>query len=193
MESEQKMKIRTVSLWMALCLFLAAGSLRAQTAPAPAPLPATPPVNHFVITANVAGFMGVKGSPGTASILTAAMQIMPSLSAGYEHIGIGNTRWELGVVAYTKPLSSLLGSKLSSKLLFDASQVNFTFSGGGGKLLQPTVNTVAETAGFHISYPITDHLALQIVGVDFLHSTHTSGFLTTNTTQTISSGINVYF
>jgi hypothetical protein len=163
-------------------------SVGAQT---PAP---TPQTSHFSITGNIAGFTGANSTQG-AQIVTAALQVTNRLSAGYEHISAPsiNGRWEFGIVAYTLQLDSLLGSKISSKLKFDASQIGVTFSAGGGKLLQPTVNRIAETAGVHISYPLADHISVQLVGVDVLHGGVQTGFLTTNTTQAISTGLNLSF
>lgn len=155
--------------------------------------PATPPTAHFVITGNAAGFNN--GSTMTPAVIgTAAMQLTSRISCGYEHIAISSnhSRWELGVVAYTVPLSSLLG-RFAKSLTFDASNIGVTFSVGGGKLLQPTANRVAETAGIHLSYPLSDHVSLQLVGVDVLHGGVQTGTVTTSTTQAVSTGLNFYF
>ncbi len=180
--------MKRITLILAI-LFMAAG-LRAQTAATPA----IPPVQLFTLSANVAGFNSPSATNG-AMIATAAIQILPSVSVGYEHIGITsiNSRYELGVIAYTRTLNTLLGKTISDKLLFDASQIGITFSAGAGKLLQPTANRIAETAGVHISYPLSDHISYQIVGIDVLHGGVQTGFLTSSTTEALSTGINLHF
>jgi len=174
---------------MLMFLFLAPYCFAQTAAPVPAP-------TLFTLSGNYAAFSGTK-TTNAAVIATAAIQILPNVSVGYEHIqvtsGITNARWELGVVAYTRQLSSLLGSKIADKLLVDTSQIGVTFTAGAGKLLQPTVNRIAETVGVHFSYPLADHISLQIIGVDLLHGGVQTGLLTTNTSENISSGINIFF
>src|SRR3974390_2997674 len=183
-------RIRKALLGVSL-LFLAAVAAHAQTA-----APVVPKPTLFTMSGNYAAFTGTKTTT-PAVIASAAIQILPNVSVGYEHIQLtasGNTaRWELGVVAYTRQLNSLLGTTISSKLLIDTSQIGVTFSAGAGKLLQPTVNRIAETAGVHFSYPLADHISLQIIGVDVLHGGVETGFLTTNTTENISTGLNIFF
>jgi hypothetical protein len=176
-----------LKLAIALFLSLFAVGLHAQT-------PAVPPTQLFTISGNIAGFSGASATNG-AVIATAAIQILPSVSAGYEHIAISslNSRFELGVVAYTRPLSSLLGSILTSKLLFDATQIGVTFSAGAGKVLEPTANRIAETVGVHFSYPLTNNMSVQIIGIDVLHGAGKTGFVTTNYAQAVSTGINIHF
>lgn len=99
----------------------------------------------------------------------------------------------MGVIAYTRTLNTLLGTKLSDKLLFDASQIGVTFSAGAGKVLEPTANRIAETIGVHISYPLSDHLSLQVIGVDLLHGGGHTAYITANTTQAVSTGLNIHF
>ena len=175
---------------LALLFAFAVLPIHAQT---PATIPAP---TMFTMSGNYANFSGNKTST-PAVIATAAIQLLPDVSVGYEHIQLTgasvSARWELGVVAYTRQLSSLLGSKITSKLLVDTSQIGVTFSAGAGKLLQPTVNRIAETVGVHFSYPLADHVSLQVIGVDVLHGGVTSGLLTTNTTENISTGLNIYF
>jgi hypothetical protein len=166
-------------------LTLAAISAAAQAVPSP---------NLFSVSGNLANF--TQGSPSVpAMIASAALQVTNRVSAGYEHIAVPatNARWELGVAAYTVQASDLIGSKLSSKLKFDISQVGVTFSAGAGKVLLPTANRIAETAGVHLSYPLMDGISLQLIGVDVLHGAGHTAFLTTNTTTAISTGINIYF
>jgi hypothetical protein len=175
---------------VALFVLGLAGALPAgaQTA-APVPAP-----TMFTMSGNYAAFTGAKTTT-SAVIASAAIRILPEVSVGYEHnqVNAVNARWELGVVAYTRQLNSLLGSTISSKLLVDTSQIGVTFSAGAGKLLQPTANRIAETVGVHVSYPLADHISLQILGVDYLHGGVQNGLLTVNSTANISTGVNIYF
>jgi hypothetical protein len=174
-------------LLFALAISLLAVSVHAQT-------PAAPPTQLFVLSGNIAGFSGASATNG-AVIATAAMQILPTVSVGYEHIGISsiNSRFELGVVAYTRPLSALLGSTLTKRLLFNATDIGVTFSAGAGKVLEPTANRIAETVGVHFSYPLTNNMSVQIIGIDVLHGAGRTGFITTNYAQAVSTGINIHF
>lgn len=179
-----------VKLSILFLMLLAGTSLHAQTAtPVPAP-------TLFTMSGNYAAFTGTKVST-PAVIASAAIQLLPNISVGYEHIQVTSSaftaRWELGVAAYTQQLNSLLGSTISNKLLIDTSQIGVTFSAGAGKLLQPTANRITETVGVHFSYPLMDHISLQVLGVDLLHGGVVTGILTTNTTANISTGINIYF
>jgi hypothetical protein len=179
--------IRKVLLTMGMLLLMGSLGFAQDTKPT------EPPTQHFTISGNVAGFTKAPTGAGAASILTAAMQITKTTSAGYVHIAIGDARWELGELAYTRPLSELVGTRLNSKLVFDATKIGITFTAGAGKLLQPTVNRIAETAGVHVSYPLSDHLSVQLIGVDVLHAGMLTGFITTNYTQAVSSGLNISF
>lgn len=165
-------------------------STRAQTPPAPAP----PAAQHFTISGNAVGFTSSTGT-NVAEIMTAAMQLTTRVSAGYEHIAISalSARYEMGVVAYTLPLTSLVGQTLSSHFVFNSDNIQVTFSAGGGKLLQPTTNRIAETGGVHISYPLSDHVSMQLIGIDVVHGGPQVGFITTNTTTAISTGLNFSF
>jgi hypothetical protein len=188
---EKKMKKLSNLLWLVIVFALLSTPLhlRAQTVTPPTPTP-----NLFSISGNIADF-GRGATPQAAMIATASVQTTKNLSLGYEHIAVsgGNARWELGVGAYTRPLSDLLGSKLTSKLLINTSIIGVTFSAGAGKVLLPTANRIAETAGVHISYPLIDGISLQLIGVDVLHGAGHTSFLTVNTTTAISTGINIYF
>jgi hypothetical protein len=176
--------------WIGMVLIL----LIAVNVHAQAPLPVTPPVQTFVITGNIAGFNGASATSG-AVIASAGMQVTNAISASYVHVGISaiNSRYELGVIGYSRTLNSLLGKKISDKLLFDASQIGVTFTGGVGKVLQPKVNGFAETVGIHISHPLTNNMSVQIIGIDFLHGGGHTGFLTRNVTEAVSTGINIHF
>jgi hypothetical protein len=179
-------------MWLAIMFAALSLPLHAQTV-----LPvSTPAPNLFSISGNIADFGRGPSSSSAAMIATASVQTTKNLSLGYEHIAVtsaGKPRWELGVAAYTRPLSDLLGSKLASKLLINTSNIGVTFSVGAGKVLAPTANRIAETAGVHISYPLIDGISLQLIGVDVLHGAGHTQFLTVNTTTAISTGINIYF
>lgn len=175
---------------IAVLFLLGAATVKAQTPPTPTvPSPAI-----FTFSGNIAGFNGPSATNG-AVIGTAALQVTNTLSAGYEHISVSSlaSRWELGVLAYTRPLNQLLGTTLSNKINFDTGAIAVTFSAGAGKLLQPTVNRIAETVGVHISYPIGNNMSVQIIGVDFLHGGVQSGTVTVNMTEAVSTGINFSF
>jgi len=174
-----------MKLAIAFLASLFAIGLHAQSIPAP---------NLFTMSGNYSEFRS-SSSTTPAVIATAAIQVTPTISVGYEHISVSSAsaRWELGVVAYTRPLNELLGATLSKKILFDTTKIGVTFSAGAGKLLQPTVNRIAETAGVHFSYPLADHISLQIIGIDYLHGGVQNGFVTTNNAQNISTGLNIYF
>jgi hypothetical protein len=160
----------------------------------PAAAQSIPAANLFTISGNVSSF-GSGSTTTPAAIASAAIQLTNRVSVGYEHIAATavNTRYELGVAAYTLPASALLGSKITSKLLLDVSKVGVTFSAGAGKVLEPTANRIAETGGVHISYPLMDGLSLQLIGVDVLHGGGHTNLLTVNTSAAISTGINIYF
>jgi hypothetical protein len=100
----------------------------------------------------------------------------------------------MGVVGFTKPLSSLLGKTITSKLLFDATSLNVTFQGGGGKLLTPTANHIAETFGASLSYPIPGtSAAIQVLGYQWVHSPNLWAGIEKSYTQQIQTGLIVYF
>lgn len=164
------------------------------TAGVRAQAPAVPPTQLFTFSGNLAGFNGGSGTNG-AVIATAALQILPSVSVGYEHITISalNVRGEMGVIAYTRTLNTFLGKTLSDKLLLDSSQIGVTISGGAGKILQPTANRVGETLGVHISYPLNDHLSMQVIGVDVLHGAGRTITITSNYSEAVSTGLIVHF
>jgi hypothetical protein len=160
----------------------------------PAAAQSVPAPSLFTISGNASSF-GSGHATSPAIIASAAIQLTPRVSVGYEHIAISavSTRYEMGVAAYTLPASALLGSRITSKLLLDVSKVGVTFDAGAGKVLEPTANRIAEMAGVHISYPLMDGLSLQLIGVDVLHGGGHTNLLTVNTSAAISTGINIYF
>lgn len=156
---------------------------------------AAPPTFHFVTGGSAINFNSPQGNQ-VGSIAYVGIQVTPSFTTTYEHITVPSisARYELGVLGYTKPLSSLLGSTLTSKLLFDASNINVTFQGGAGKLLSPTANHIAETFGVSLSYPIPGtSAAIQVLGYQWIHSPAVWGTVQKNYSQQLSTGLVVYF
>lgn len=175
------MKIKLLALALFIP-FLVAGTLHAQTA------------THFTVSGTGASFTGATGTSAVA-IAGVNVQMTPNFSAGYKHYQIPaiNARFEMGVIDYSRSLDKLVGSKIASKFTFDLSKINVTFEGGGGKLLQPTANRIAETGGVFLAYPLSDHVSLQLVGVTVLHGGIQTGFVTVSTTETVGSGLSFSF
>src|ERR1700675_945454 len=77
---------------------------------------------HFVISASASGYNGTKGTQAV-SLAGAAVQVTKAVSAGYLNIGnptdSTQPRYHLGVVNYTRELRSIIGARLSSKIVFD--------------------------------------------------------------------------
>lgn len=182
------MKMKMILIGMVMVIAMAI-NVQAQTTP---PV-VTAPTQMFVFSGNIAGFNGASGTNG-AVIATAALQLTPAISTGYEHLAISalNVRGEMGVIAYTKPLSSFFGSKVASKLLVDTSAIGLTISGGAGKILQPTANRVGETLGVHLSYPLSANMSWQ-VGIDVLHGAGRTTIITSNYNDVASTGLVVHF
>ncbi len=156
--------------------------------------PAAPPTFHFVAGGSAINFTANGSNVG--SVAYTGLQLTAGIAATYEHITVPSlsSRYELGVISYTKPLNSLLGKTLSSKLLFDASNMNVTFQGGGGKLLTPTSNHLAETVGASLSYPIAGtSMAVQVIGYQWVHSPNLWAGIQKNYTQQVQTGIVIYF
>jgi hypothetical protein len=111
----------------------------------------------------------------------------------YEHFSIPslNATGHLAVASYTRPLNALLGKTVASKLLFDTTNINVTFSGGAGRW-STTKSNIAETAGVSISYPIPGtSAAFQIIGYQYIHAPNVNGVITRN--NQVQSGLIVYF
>lgn len=177
------------AIWGALAVLFLAQAAGAQTNVAP------PPTFHFVVGGSAINFNGVNGA-NVGSVAYTGLQVTASLSATYEHITVPSisARYEMGVIGYTRPLNALLGKTLSSKLLFDSSNLNVTFAGGGGKLLAPGGNHIAETASVSLSYPIPGtSAAIQVLGYQFIHSPNMWGTIEKSYTQQVQSGLIVYF
>src|SRR5258706_8240043 len=112
------------TLFLSLCL--AVVSFGQTPAPAPA--------QHFVISANAAGYGDAKGT-SAVSLAGAAFQVTKDVSAGYLQVSNPTDSkapvYHLGVLNYTREVRALIGSKLSSKLVFHTTNWLFPFHGGG--------------------------------------------------------------
>jgi hypothetical protein len=168
-----------------LALLLPFGA-KAQTNVAP------PPTFHFVAGGSAIGFNAGQGTQA-GSLMYTGLQVTNTFTVTYEHLNIPsiNANGNLAVVGYTRGLNVLLGKTLSSKLLFDPSNINVTFSAGGGTW-STTKSQIAETVGASISYPIPGtSAALQIIGYQYIHAPNVNGLVTRN--QQVQSGLIVYF
>lgn len=162
-------------LFLAIAL-LSALPVLAQTNIAP------PPTFHFVTGGDAIGFSSGSGNnPG--SIAWTGLQVTANITTSYMHLTVPgiSVRAELGVASYTTPLSSILGKTLSSKLLFDSTNLNVTCNGGAGKWFGASKNGVAETGGCSLSYPLPGTSAsLQLFGLQYVHAPGTNGLITRN-------------
>jgi hypothetical protein len=154
--------------------------------------PSSSPADHIFVSGGVLAFNGPNGMTASSN-LGAALQLTKGLSAGYNQVTIPslNRTYRLGVLNYTRPLSSYLGKKLSSKFVFDVSQINVTLQAGGGKVAQvlphPVFDVIAESAGAFISYPLANHVSAQVVGVQWLHGGKNPSHVV------MSTGLNFHF
>lgn len=152
-------------------------------------------IQHITLSGSATGFMGGGGTQ-PASIAGATFSLTQRISLGYEQITIPSVAsFDMGIGQYTLPFSSLMGKKISSHFVFDASKVNVTFMAGAGKLLQSAQNVsrIAETAGVYVSYPISGNLSVRIVGAQYIHGGVQNGLLTTPSTAAISTGLSLSF
>jgi len=171
---------------LVLVLMFLCVPLRAQTNVA------APPTFHFVAGGSAIGFSSGSGTQA-GSIAYTGLQITNTITASYEYLSVPSmsATGSLGVVSYTRPLNALLGKTLTSKLLFDTTNINVTFSGGAGKWTTAKTN-IAETAGVSISYPIPGtSAAVQIIGYQYIHAPNVNGVITRN--QQVQTGLLVYF
>lgn len=136
---------------------LVAGSALAQTPPA------APAQQNFVISAQAASYSGQGGTQAVA-LAGASFRLTTNISLGYLSVSnpmdSAQSRYHLGVANYTRSLDSLLGSKLSQKLTFDASNYFVTFGVGAGKVTAAGVNRIAESASIHLTRPVANNLSL---------------------------------
>jgi hypothetical protein len=152
-----------IALAFALFLGLAVSAL-GQT---PAPAPQT--IQHFVINANAAGY----GGSQAVSIEGAGFQVTSNVSVAYGRISNPTDSqqpiYNLGDLNYTRELRALLGSKLSSKLVFDTTNWLVTFQVSGGKVTAPGgINRIAEGAGIYCTRPVANNMSMT-TGIRFLH------------------------
>jgi len=147
--------------------------------------------------------MGPGGS-SPASIADGYFNITNRLSVGYQQITIPSLATaRLGIVAYSTPLSSLAGKKLTAKFVFDASKITLTFLGGVGKLNQDnlSVSHIAETAGVCVNYPVGANVSIKLVCGQWLHGGIVNGLIsntsipgvTSPSNTVVSSGVAVHF
>jgi hypothetical protein len=160
---------------------------------------------HFSLSGSVVSFMGPGGST-PASIADGYFNITPNFSTGYQQITIPTLATaRLGMLAYSKPLSSWVGKTLTKKFVFDASKINLTLLGGVGKLNQGTlnVNRIAETVGLCVDYPVAANVSIKVVCGQWLHGGIVNGIIgnvpipgsptTNSSTAAISSGVRIHF
>jgi hypothetical protein len=183
--------IRFFCFWIFL-LFFFVPTLRAQTAPTATSAPLSP-LQHFTLSGTATGVAGVGGSQG-ATILEADFSITKNVTFGYQQIIVPSSAnsFDLGVIEYTRPLSALLGKKVSSALTFNASGWNTTFFAGAGRIVSAGTHT-AETAGIRLSCPLTTNLTFQMISAQWLHGPQTNGLVTSPSAASISSGLQINF
>ena len=176
-------------------LFLFPSFARAQ-AVAPAP------TQHFSLSGSVVSFMG-PGGAAPASIADGYFNLTPNFSVGYQQITVPSiASARLGMGAYSKPLSSWAGKRLTKKFVFDATKINVTLLVGVGKLTQSidNVNHIAETAGVCVDYPVGGNVSIKLVCGQWLHGGMVNGLIgnipipaQSSSTAAISSGVKVHF
>lgn len=142
-----------------------------------------PAVQHFVISANAAGYGGAKGTTAISEAGT-GFQLTADVSVAYARISNPTDStapvYNLGAVNYTRELKSILGTKLSRKLAFDTSSWLVTFQGGAGKVDYAGAHHVAELAGIFLARPVANNLQLTC-GYQYLHGQGNSLITRSNT------------
>lgn len=127
----------------------------------PAPLPDAPKAQHFILSANAAGYGGQSGT-SAVSIASAGFQLTEYISIAATSISdptdSKQPRYSMGDVNVTYELGSLLPSALKKKLVFDTTNYLVTFQGSVGKVTAPTFNRIAEGVGVYLSRPIGNHI-----------------------------------
>lgn len=175
------MNIRKYIIAVMFSLALAMGSL-AQTS------------QHFIVNANAAGYGDQKGTSAVSEVGT-GFQVTKDFSVAYARISNPTDSkapvYNMGAVNYTRELKSLLGSKLTSKLVFDTSNYLVTFQAGAGKVTYEGVNRVAELAGIFLSRPVSNNMQLTC-GYQFLHGQGNS-LITRSNTGVPTVGLNFTF
>jgi hypothetical protein len=175
---------------LALVLLLCSVAAKAQT-----PLP-PPPVQHFVISVNAAGYNGNSGMT-PLTIMGTALQLTPSVSVGYNQIfdptSGTNPNFKLGVVNYSRELGDICPF-CKNHFVFDTTNILITLQGGAGKVsytlpgASTSTSHIAGTFGGFLSIPLQDHVSFQLIGYQGLFGAGTTR-LTRNVTGQISSGL----
>lgn len=131
---------------------------------------------HFVINGNAAGYGGASGTQAVA-IEGAGFQVTSNVSVAYGRISnpadSKQPIYNLGDLNYTRELASLLGKKLTSKLVFDSTNWLVTFQASAGKVTGPGFNRIAEGGGVYLSRPVANNVAMTC-GIRVLHGAGTS-------------------
>ena len=191
-------KIVTKLAPVLLLLLLPTFSFAQAVAPAP--------TQHFSLSGSVVSFMG-PGGAAPASIADGYFNLTQNFSVGYQQITVPSiASARLGMGAYSRPLSSWAGKKLTKKFVFDATKINVTLLVGVGKLTQSidNVNHIAETAGVCVDYPVGGNVSIKLVCGQWLHGGMVNGLIgnvpipgsspaTQSSTAAISSGVKVHF
>lgn len=153
---------------------------------------------HFSLTGSATGFLGASGGNQPANIAGGWFNITQRVSIGAEMITIPTVAtFKFGMVQYQLPLANLVGKKLTGHFLFDASKVAVGFQGGVGNLVQSNQNVskIAGTVGVTLSYPLSDHLSMQIISAQYVRGgvAGTSGLVSSPSAAAISSGLGINF
>jgi hypothetical protein len=125
-------------------------------------------VQHFVINASAAGY----GGSEAVAIAGAGFQVTKNVSVAYGRISNPTDTqkpiYNIGDLNYTRELRALLGSKLSSKLVFDPTNWLVTFQASAGKVTAPGgINRIAYGPGVYVTRPTANNASLTC-GVRFL-------------------------
>lgn len=148
-------------------LLLVSSSAFAQSAP---------PVQHFVISTASAGTSSTNGMQAVA-VAGAGFQLTADVSVAYGRISNPTDSkkpiYNLGDLNYTRQLRALLGSKVSSKLVFDTTNWLVTFQASAGKVTGVGFNRIAEGGGLYLTRPVANNVAVT-TGYRLLHGAGTS-------------------
>lgn len=162
---------RTIAVVFAIAVL--AGSALAQSQ--------TPPTQHFVISANAAGY----GGKEAVSIVGTGFQLTKYVSVAYGRISnpTDTTKpiYNLGDLNVTYELGDLLPAKAKKALVFDTTNWLVTFQGSAGKVtapsptvdktgrpIGPNINRIAEGLGVYVSRPVANNVQMTC-GFRFLH------------------------
>jgi hypothetical protein len=141
------------------------------------------PTQHFVISANAAGYDGQKGMTAVSEEGT-GFQLTSNVSLAYARISNPTDSkapvYNLGAVNYTRELGSLLPAKLKKSLVFDTTNWLVTFQAGAGKVTYEGVNRIAELAGLFLARPVAPNMQITC-GYQWLHGQGNSLITRSNT------------